>query len=639
MQNKRIMGIILIFVLVAIGSQNIGSPLEKAKAIVIPDEGDWVITNNTEIIDEKIMVNANVVVEDGGSLRLTDCDIQFNCTYPGEFKFEVREGGQAIIEGCTIDVINTSNAWNLMAYSGSNFSLTNSNINNAGHMTGPKREHTGVWVNNRGAKIVGNTFDSCKYGTSIYQTKDVIVANNTYKNMVDYGVFVGESTNITVVGNDVEKTNDGRKSLVLMNSDELSIISNTIKDSGESAIWVSEINNSKILENNITSAKNAAIEIYESNGLEISRNTMSQADRGIELYVVRNMTIHGNYITKVREESMYGGNIQNARIANNTITRSIEFAKDMVFINGANNLSFIDNKLKDSGGDGIVCQDLVNSTLKGNLLDNITGMGLIICSCNDSSILDNWFDKADHGITGTRNSNLTIKGNTITNFHSEGVDIMYSDNIDILANKIVDTPWGSGITIREIDNCSIMHNEIEAARAIIVSKSDSTKIFANTANYSKSVAIDLDNLTVNCMIWGNNLGGSAESYARDTSGSNSWDNGTMGNYYDDYEGIDLNNDGIGDTAYEIDGGKGVVDRYPLMRPFYGTIQIEEEITTTIVKDTTDTTYQNTTLHNSEPISLENITSSNINGLILIGSIGILIIVRKKSKKEKVLLHP
>ena len=55
-----------------------------------------------------------------------------------------------------------------------------------------------------------------------------------------------------------------------------------------------------------------------------------------------------------------------------------------------------------------------------------------------------------------------------------------------------------------------------------------------------------------------------------------WDNGTIGNYWGDYNGTDNNNDGIGDTPYIVNGYKwdikaeGFVsyasgqDNYPLM---------------------------------------------------------------------------
>jgi nitrous oxidase accessory protein NosD len=45
---------------------------------------------------------------------------------------------------------------------------------------------------------------------------------------------------------------------------------------------------------------------------------------------------------------------------------------------------------------------------------------------------------------------------------------------------------------------------------------------------------------------------------------NVWDNGTVGNYWDDYNGTDTNGDDIGDTPYVID--KNNQDNYPLTEP-------------------------------------------------------------------------
>ena len=86
-------------------------------------------------------------------------------------------------------------------------------------------------------------------------------------------------------------------------------------------------------------------------------------------------------------------------------------------------------------------------------------------------------------------------------------------------------------------------------------------------------------LSVNSTFYGNNFNGNSRNavvpFIRDPP-SNRWDNGTIGNYWSDYNGTDLNADGIGDSPYVItttyhdyDLAKEVTlergkDNYPLM---------------------------------------------------------------------------
>ncbi len=53
-------------------------------------------------------------------------------------------------------------------------------------------------------------------------------------------------------------------------------------------------------------------------------------------------------------------------------------------------------------------------------------------------------------------------------------------------------------------------------------------------------------------------------HAQVNVGTHMWDDGAVGNLWDDYTGVDANSDGIGDTPYPIVGGVAV-DRYPIMR--------------------------------------------------------------------------
>jgi len=83
-------------------------------------------------------------------------------------------------------------------------------------------------------------------------------------------------------------------------------------------------------------------------------------------------------------------------------------------------------------------------------------------------------------------------------------------------------------------------------------------IYSNT-NYGASIG---ESSCENNSVWFNYFNGNGGSF-NDAATDNNWDNGTIGNYWAEYSGIDLLPfDGIGDTPYI--GVGNAVDNYPIM---------------------------------------------------------------------------
>ncbi|MBU0498412.1 MAG: right-handed parallel beta-helix repeat-containing protein [Candidatus Thermoplasmatota archaeon] len=95
-------------------------------------------------------------------------------------------------------------------------------------------------------------------------------------------------------------------------------------------------------------------------------------------------------------------------------------------------------------------------------------------------------------------------------------------------------------------------------------------IHDNILNNNKWEGIIIGKYSDGNHIYHNDFLGFPVEHAYDLS-NNTWDNGypSGGNYWQDYHGVDENDDGIGDTPYSI-RGPSATDNYPLMRPLHYT---------------------------------------------------------------------
>ena len=125
---------------------------------------------------------------------------------------------------------------------------------------------------------------------------------------------------------------------------------------------------------------------------------------------------------------------------------------------------------------------------------------------------------------------------------------------------------GNGIYLINSNSNIISDNNLEDNNVgIYLSNADSNTIKNNNIQDNNVKGIHITSTSSNNTIYLNdftdNIFPPPLYYAYDL-GSNNWDYNSQGNYWKDYDDYDSNDDGIGDTAYDVPGGDNK-DEYPL----------------------------------------------------------------------------
>ena len=236
---------------------------------------------------------------------------------------------------------------------------------------------------------------------------------------------------------------------------------------------------------------------------------------------------------------------------------------------------------------GIKLERTMNGTIYDNNCSNNLGGGIELWFSDNNTIIKNAISTSNRGINLLQSHNNTISMNSVSNNNYNGIVVSGSNNITLLLNTISNNTWSHGIVIDNCNRTIISNNKISDNdyRGINLQESNNSTLLANIVSNNSFRGINLynsDSSVVNNNTISNNLREGIELYenchnnlifknyfinnagnARDNGTNNRWDNGTIGNYWDDYPGYDLDDDGIGDDPYNISGSAGSKDYLPI----------------------------------------------------------------------------
>jgi parallel beta-helix repeat protein len=157
-----------------------------------------------------------------------------------------------------------------------------------------------------------------------------------------------------------------------------------------------------------------------------------------------------------------------------------------------------------------------------------------------------------------------------------GNGIYINSNNNIISNNIIQDNERYGILLNNSIKTEISNNYIaNHSNPCIYLKNSSNNIIKNNTIINNEQGIIFNITSINNIIYHNNFINNTYYHAH-SEGYNIFYNMDLrqGNYWDDYTGIDKNNDARGDEPYNL-SGECNQDIYPLTSPYFGALIVEQ----------------------------------------------------------------
>jgi len=245
--------------------------------------------------------------------------------------------------------------------------------------------------------------------------------------------------------------------------------------------------------------------------------------------------IYYEHIVVNKSISLIGENRNNTIIDGNNIGTVIIITADTITISG-----FAIRNYEYYPESGIRLESNYNIVNDNIITDDLGYFGVYLDGANHNYIYGNTIVGMLYAVWGNFSDNNVLERNNVSLSSYSGIQFEYSKN-----NTIIDNYSKYSIAGVCLRNCS--GNNI---------------VSGNTMLWSVLHGLMLEDTNHTTIVHNNFVNNTNDVYLN-RSFDNTWDNGCEGNYWSNYNGTDLDGDGIGDEYLPWEE----VDYYPLMSPY------------------------------------------------------------------------
>lgn len=433
----------------------------------------------------------------------------------------------------------------------------------------------------KNCNVSGNKVSDCGAGIWLYDVHDSNVSNNVvYRN--DYGIRVEASRDNTFVGNNVTGNWGGIR---LISTENNVFINNKIRDNTQNFGVTSAQLQSKVdrvdasntvngkpiyywvgASNRTVPSDAGFVVLVNSTGVKVQGLTLSNNQNGIALAGTSNCLVTGNSVSACGEGiSLYNSTYD--VVMRNDLTCNNGIATD------GNGTRITDNTVTSSGS-AVSASGMYLVVVQNRISVTEWQTGSIIVSGQYTNVSRNQVEGTSYTYATVEGSHNIVYENTIRN----------SDRLEVKSSQSIvakNTLTGTSLSVSDCSETEIFGNTISDGYTLGVAGHGNLFYANQVENCGYAVSISgTEAYSYNNTIYRNNFLQSRDALVKNYENSaNFWDNGFEGNYWIDYGGQDVNQDGIGDTPYSIMGQRLDMnlrtlvpfetgqDRFPLMTPF------------------------------------------------------------------------